>query len=85
MGQHSSPFKCTQTFGWSEDVICGYHLDPDNTLGWYKLVLNLPGDWGYYPTKPWVYRFNSVATQMASFFTTYIDDIRTGSHSNNSC
>ena len=85
VGLRSYLFMCTQTFVWSDDVICGDHLDPANTLGWDKVDLNLPGDQECDPTKPWVYRFNSVASQMASFFTTYIDDIRTGYHSNKSC
>ena len=49
---HSYPFACTQTFGWSENVIHGYHLDPANTLGRGKVVLNTPVDKGYKPTKP---------------------------------
>ena len=78
MGLCSSPFTYTHNFGLSEDFISGDHLYPANTLGWDKVVLNLLVDRGYNPTKPWFYRFNSVTGYMASFFTTYIDDIITG-------
>ena len=39
----SSPFTCTQTFGWSEDVLCEDHFYSANALGCDKVVLNLPG------------------------------------------
>ena len=85
MGLCSSLFTCTHTFGWGDDVICGDHLYPSNTMGWEKVILNIPGYKGYDPTKSWVYCFNGVIRHMDSFFTTYIDDIRTGSHSKKSC
>ena len=85
MGLCSSPFTYTHNFGLSEDFISGDHLYPANTLGWDKVVLNLLVDRGYNPTKPWFYRFNSVTSQMASFFTKYIDDIRKVYNSNKSC
>ena len=85
MGLRSSPFTCTHTFGWSEGVILGDHLDPDITLGCDKVVFNLPEYTLYKPTKPWVYHFNSVTGHMATLFTTYIDGIITGSHIKKSC
>ena len=69
MDLHLSLFKCTQTFGRSEDVIRGENLDQSHTLGWDKEILNLPRDQGYYPTKSWVHRFKSITGHMASFFT----------------
>ena len=47
-------------------------------MAWDIVVLNLPGDKHYDPELPWVYRYNTVTGQMANFFGTYIDDIRTG-------
>ena len=35
-------FKFTQTFVWREDVFFGYHLYTFNTMGWDKLVSNIP-------------------------------------------
>ena len=85
MGLRPSPHICTQTFSWAEDVIRGNRLDPSNPLSWDTVILNLPGDKFYDPERPWVYRFNSVTKQMANFFGTYIDDIRTGGPSEEDC
>ena len=85
MGLRPSPHICTQTFSWAEDVIRGDRLDPANPLSWDTVILNLPGDKFYDPERPWVYRFNSVTKQMANFFGTYIDDIRTGGPSEEDC
>ena len=85
MGLRPSPYICTQTFGWAEDVIRGDRRDPSNPLAWDTVVLNLPGDKDYNPELPWVYRYNSVTKQMANFFGTYIDDIRTGGPSEEDC
>ena len=53
MGFQSSPYFCTQSFGWSEDFIRGDPNDHEkNPLAWSKVVLNLPGAKSYQPTKP---------------------------------
>ena len=78
MGFKSSPFVTTQTFGWGEEIIIGYRLDVLNPFYWDEVKLNLPGTDSYNPAMPWVYRWNSIKKQMASFFGTYIDDIRGG-------
>ena len=85
MGFQSSPYLCTQAFGWSEDFINGDIDDwEDNPLAWKDVILNLPGSRNYQPTKPWVYRTKWDGS-MAGFFGTYIDDIRTGDGSEKSC
>ena len=85
MGFQSSPYLCTQAFGWSEDFIQGDPNDQEgNPLAWESVVLNLPGCHGYQPTKPWVFRTKFDGT-MAAFFGTYIDDIRTGDDSEIGC
>jgi len=78
MGFRPSPFLCTQTFGWGEDVIRGDRHALDNPFRWDKVVLNLPGSQQFDPCLPWVYRWDSVDSRIASFFETYMDDIRTG-------
>lgn len=77
MGLQSSPYVCTKAFSWCEDFIRGNRLDAGNPLQWRWVVLNLPGSEDYNPAKPWVYRICE-SGDMASFFGTYIDDIRTG-------
>ena len=54
MGFQSSPYLCTQSFGWSEDFVKGDPGDHENNpLAWDKVVLNLPGSESYQSTKPW--------------------------------
>ena len=85
MGFRSSPYLCTQSFGWSEDFINGDPNDCEgNPLAWSNVVLNLPGSSNYCPTKPWVYRIREDGS-MAAFFGTYIDDIRTGDGTEKGC
>ena len=85
MGFQSSPYLCTQAFGWSEDFIRGDPSDQEgNPLAWNRVVLNLPGCTGYHPTKPWVFR-TKFDGSMAAFFGTYIDDIHTGDDSETGC
>ena len=85
MGLRPSPFVCTQSFGWSEDIIRGDRHDASNPLALDKVILNLPGNSDYDPTRPWVYRFNSATGEMTNFFGTYIDDIRTGGPTERDC
>ena len=51
-----SPYVCTQTFAWSEEIILGDVSELENPLYWDRLVLNLPGMEKYDPTMPRVYR-----------------------------
>ena len=77
MGIQSSPYVCTQTFHWGADIIKGDRTALDNPLRWDEVLMNLPGAVNYDPSKPWVYRWDSQNQCIASFFGTYIDDIRT--------
>ncbi len=85
MGLRPSPYVCTQTFSWGEEIIRGNRLDPNNPLRWDKVILNLPGDLNYDPTKPRVYKWNSLTGTIAGSFGTYIDDIRTQHQSESLC
>ena len=85
MGFKPSPYITTQTFAWGEEIIQGNRLDPTNPFFWDKLILNLPGTPNYQPDKPWVYKWNSLKKIMASFFGTYIDDIRGGGSNEIEC
>jgi hypothetical protein len=85
MGFKPSPFVATQIFGWGEEIISGDVSELDNPFYWDRVVLNLPGGVDYQPSMPWVYRWNSIQAKMASFFGTYIDDIRGGGPSELDC
>ena len=78
MGLRLSPFLCTQTFEWGADCIRGDRHALDNPFRWDKVMFNLPGQQTYNPTMPWVYKWDTVNQRLASFFETYIDDIRPG-------
>ena len=85
MGFQSSPYLCTQSFGWSKDFILGeLNNHENNPLAWKDVVLNLHGSESYVPTKPWVYQ-TKFDGSLAAFFGTYIDDIRTGDNSEAGC
>ena len=78
IGFQSSPYLCTQAFGWSDDFIWGDPRDhSDNPLAWNEVILNLPGCLSYQPAKPWVYQ-TKLDGILAAFFGTYIDYLRTG-------
>ncbi|GFH49897.1 hypothetical protein CTEN210_06373 [Chaetoceros tenuissimus] len=93
MGFKPSPYICTQTFAWSEEIILGdvsLRLYDDTTgrvnpFYWNEIVFNFPCSENYNPEMPWVYRWNSVDNIMPAFFGTYIDDIRTGADGELSC
>jgi hypothetical protein len=85
MGFKPSPFVAIQIFGWGEEIITGDVSDLSNPFYWDRVVLNLPGSIDYQPSMPWVYRWNSIQAKMASFFGTYIDDIRGGGPSELDC
>ena len=76
MGFRPSPYVCTQTFGWGEDLIRGDRRCPNNPLRWDSVKTNLPGDPDYNPRMPWIYRWDDINMRMASDFCCYIDDIR---------
>ena len=85
MGFKPSPYITTQTFAWGEEVIIRDRSDPLNPFFWDMVILNLPGTTDYSPDKPWVFKWNSKMEVMASFFGTYIDDIRGGGSSELAC
>ncbi len=85
MGLRPSPYVCTQTFSWSEEIIRGRRMEKGNPLRWDKVILNLPGDPSYDPAKPRVYKWNSETNSIAGSFGTYVDDIRTQHQSEKLC
>lgn len=78
MGLRLSPFICTQSFAWGEEIVRGDLKAEKNPFRWDKVVLNLPGSETYDPSMPWVYRWDELNRRLPSFFETYIDDIRSG-------
>lgn len=85
MGFRCSPYIATQTFAWGEEIILGDLADENNPFAWDEMKLNLPGSEAYDPTMPWMYKWNSKRKCMPAFFGTYVDDVRTGAWSEDSC
>ena len=85
MGLRPSPYVCTQSFRWCEDCIRGDRREKDNIFHWDSVKLNLPGDQGYNPSLPWVYRWDEERQKMPGYFGSYIDDIRTIDSSDRGC
>lgn len=85
MGVRSSPFNCVKVYLWSEETIQGDRLASNNVFRWDRVVFNLPGEKTYDPRRPWMYRYDEVNQQMASFVISYVDDLRTGAQSKRLC
>lgn len=64
----------------SEEIIKGDRASADNPFCWDIVVLNLPGQKGYDPTRPWIYRYDNIGQAMASFVMLYVNDLQTGSN-----
>lgn len=79
MGVRSSPFNCVRAYLISEEIIKGDRREVSNPFRWHRVVLNLPGQSGYDPSKPWVYRYDDIGRSLAAFVLSYVDDLRTGS------
>jgi len=58
-----------------EEVIRGNRWDPKNPFHWDQVVCNLPSDWNYEPSHPYVYKGRPDGHIAGDLFT-YIDDQR---------
>jgi hypothetical protein len=85
MGFRPLPYVCTQTFAWGEEIILWDPSVVTNPFYWDEVVLNFPGQENYNLTMPKVYKWNSISKCMASFFRTYIDNVRSGGSSEVTC
>ena len=58
-----------------KQIAYGNHKDPNNPYHWEKVILNLPGDFAYDGTKPWVFKKHRDG-RLASETLVYVDDGR---------
>jgi hypothetical protein len=57
-------------------------LDPENSLKWDRIQLNLPGDPRFDPTLPWVMKWDSSVSKIAGdLLVVFVDDVQASSHS----
>jgi hypothetical protein len=77
MGLTLSPFQAVQGMAYAEEVFLGDRKGPENPFRWDWIWMNLPGQVGYGPSKPWVSKIREedgrIAGDMFSFF---VDDLR---------
>jgi hypothetical protein len=76
MGAKPSPFCAVSFFYLAEEFIRGNRLDPSNPLRWDKIVLNIPGDPAYNPTKPRLFKWDSLLKCIAGDLIAFVDDLR---------
>ena len=85
MGMMPSPYNSTQGFAVASEFITGNLADPTNPFSWDTVKLNMPGTPTYNPSMPWCYRWDSRRDELPGFFSTYVDDIRTGGQGEDKC
>ncbi len=77
MGLKSSPHGCTKMQALAEEFIRGCSMDCTNPFFYDSIILNLPGQPKYDPSRPWFCKFDSRINAIASDMVTYVDDLRT--------
>jgi hypothetical protein len=75
MGLKPSPYNSIQGLSWLFEVIFGDRHDKKNVFRWDRVILNLPGDPYYDPSKTWVRKVRKDGT-LAADCLTYVDDER---------
>ncbi len=58
-------------------MIRGDSLDANNQFHFDQARLNIPGQQGYDPSLPWVFKFRSCVGKIANDSFVYVDDVRT--------
>eukprot|EP00956_Cyclotella_meneghiniana_P007532 scaffold10178_cov23-Cyclotella_meneghiniana.AAC.4 len=84
MGLRDSPYRSIQMAIIAKEMAYGNHADPDNPFQWEQVHLNLPGQFGYDPTLPWVYKTRKDG-HLASELYLYVDDGRPTGFSAHQC
>lgn len=75
MGFRPSPYLATQQLLKANNYLMGDRREESNPFHWSKIVLNLPGDPDYDPTRDFVYKLHP-SGDIANDKHTYIDDLR---------
>jgi hypothetical protein len=76
MGLRSSPYAAVQAMLIAQEVILGDRLNEEgNVFSWDKMMLNLPGQVDYNPSRSWVTKVHKDGSVAADMFV-YVDDVR---------
>ena len=76
MGNKVSPFDAIKLYYLSDEFERGNHLDKDNPMRWYIIILNLLGSKKYNQTHPRVMKLDLLNGRLARDCKTYLDDAR---------
>jgi hypothetical protein len=76
MGSKPSPYYAVAFFYLAEEFVRGCHLEEDNPLRWDYIVLNIPGDLKYTPTKSRVFKWDRIGKHIAGEVAVFMDDLR---------
>jgi hypothetical protein len=76
MGLTSSPFQAVQGMAYAEEVILGDRKDPEKSFQWDWVRMNLQGQVGYDPSKPWVSKIREENGRIAGDMFSFVDDLR---------
>jgi hypothetical protein len=75
MGLKPSPYQACQGGLQAKEIALGHPKDDNNVFRWERVVLNLPGNLDYDPSKPWVYKIRKDG-KIAADIHGYVDDNR---------
>ena len=76
MGYRYSPYSTTRDVKRQEPFLKGDRKDKSNIFRWERVIINLPGDNNYDPTKPRVYKVREDGTTVAADLFIYIENLR---------
>jgi hypothetical protein len=76
MGLRPSPYCSIKGFQLALESVLGDHTNPENVFHWSEIILNLPGQSSYDPTRPRVWKYNATTGKMAASLLSYVDDLR---------
>jgi hypothetical protein len=77
MGLTPSPcYMAVRFYYFADKFARGNRLDPSNSLKWDCIKLNLPGNTNFYPTLPWVMKWDSTANKIVGDIIAFVDNLR---------
>ncbi len=85
MGMNFSPYVCIKGLLIALEVVQGDPRDERNVFQWGKVVTNLPGDAGYSPNLPRLYKTKLNSEELAALILSYVDDMQAANGSEESC
>lgn len=85
MGMKFSPYVCIKGLLIALELVQGDPSDEQNVFQWGKVVTNLPGDSGYSPSLPRLYKTKLNSEEFAALILSYVDDMRAADNSEEAC